>query len=75
MNKVTFLFKSGAKVQFNCEEIEVSRHSITGELQGYSAKGIKGGMPMYARIDNIDCIYAEDIEEDSKLVYPEGIDD
>ena len=75
MRRVTFLFKSGSKVQFDCEKLEVSTHKVTGGLMGYSAKGINGGMPIYARVDDIDCIYVEKIEEDSKLVYPEEIDD
>lgn len=75
MKKVTFLFKSGSQVQFMCESFEVSSNRMTGELMGYSAKGIKGTMPMYSRVEDIDCIYADDVQEDDKLVYPEGIED
>ena len=73
MKKVTFIFKSGERVQFNCEEIVVSRHSQTGELIGYSAKGIKSGRPTYSRVSSIDCIYTEEIEENYDLVYPPDI--
>lgn len=75
MKKVTLLFRSGSTINFNCEELEVSKNKVTGELIGYSAKGVSGSAPKYARIEDIDCICVEDIEESDKLVYPEGIED
>lgn len=40
MHKITVYLKSGATIEFNCIEFEVTRSNLTSDYTSYSIKGL-----------------------------------
>ena len=57
--KVIVHFKSGLELPITCEEFSVDTCPLTGELDGYTIKGIKDNKPVYMDTAQVDCIWRE----------------
>ena len=57
MNRVRFILKSGYDIVIFCENAKVK--ILDNELTGYTLTGVKGYMPLYLRISEIDAVIDE----------------
>lgn len=55
--KMVIRFKNGDKVDFECDDWEIKKNTITGELVSTSFKNVRGKQLIYFRACDIDYIY------------------
>lgn len=55
--KMVIRFKNGDKVDFECDDWEIKKNTITGELVSASFKNVRGKQLIYFRVSDIDYIY------------------
>ena len=57
MNRVRFILKNGCNIVVFCENAKIG--AFDNELTSYTLTGIKGDMPLYLRISEIDAVIDE----------------
>ncbi len=55
--KIIMRFKSGFELPVTCEEFELSKSVLTGEIDGYNIKDITDNKPLFFRSEDIECVY------------------
>ncbi len=58
-------FKSGFELPITCDEFIIKRSALNGEIIGYDIKGIKDNNPMFIRLENVECIFREAVNDET----------
>ena len=61
--RIIIRFRSGYELPITCDEFAVKTNKFTGEIDSYDIKGIKDNKPLFFRLEDVECIYAERREE------------
>ena len=65
MAKVIIRLKSGFELPIICEKYEFRISDLTGQLVGYTLKGIQDNKPVYFDQNDVECVY-EVLNEEKK---------
>lgn len=57
--RIIIRFKSGFELPITCESCSIVTHSMTGEIDRYTIKGIKDNKPIFFRSEDIECIFRD----------------
>lgn len=64
--RIIIRFKDGFELPITCESYSFSTHSMTGEIEKYTIKGIKDNIPIFFRSEDVECIYRDMTAERSE---------
>lgn len=57
--RIRIRFKSGFELPITCDEFNITKSVLDGEIISYDIKGIKDNKPLFIRWENVECIFRE----------------
>ena len=64
--KVIIRFKSGFELPITCDKFSMRKDAVTGEIASYNIEGITDNKPLFFRPEDIECIFQEMNDEETK---------